>query len=80
LTFQYTLTRGAEVNMALHTLTGRLVAQVPVTASRAGVNVAPWDRRDATGRPVPAGMYLVVVTATGEDGEPFRAVRTVRVE
>jgi hypothetical protein len=48
-------------DVAIFTLSGELVRRLPgVTSSR-----VPWDLNNAQGRPVAAGIYLVVVQAGG---------------
>jgi hypothetical protein len=80
IALSFTLSQGATVDVTVSTLSGqRLVTVAGGRPCVAGVNPIPWDGRDAAGRRVPPGTYLVYVTASGNDGETVQAVRTVRV-
>jgi Tol biopolymer transport system component len=74
----YTLSRAARVEVQVQSLGGQVLRTWVEGASRAaGPHVTVWDGRDAQGRPLPAGSYLVVVQAMAEDGRAVRAVRTL---
>jgi hypothetical protein len=74
----YTLSEAAAVGVQIQGLTGQaLRAWQDGTSRAAGPHVTTWDGRDAQGRPVPAGVYLVVVQAVAEDGQEVREVRTL---
>jgi hypothetical protein len=74
-----TLNRPAEVEVEVRSLAGRPVVTLPAQPGRAGINTWAWPRRDAEGRPVPPGIYLVEIRAQDETGVPARAVRSVTV-
>lgn len=74
----YTLSQAAQVEIQVRSLSGQVLRSWSEGSSRAaGPHVAAWDGRDAHGRPLPAGLYLVVVQAMAEDGRTVRAVRTL---
>ncbi|MCC7491967.1 MAG: right-handed parallel beta-helix repeat-containing protein [Fimbriimonadaceae bacterium] len=73
-----TLSTAADLTLTVRGAAGRLVAQQS-KAGVAGLNTLVWDAQDNQGRPVPAGNYVIEVTARGADGELARAVRTVTV-
>jgi hypothetical protein len=59
----FALAAGAQVQVAVHDVSGRRVRDVLDTALAAGEHTLRWDGRDAAGQPVPAGTYFVVVRA-----------------
>ena len=65
---------GARAFVRVHDLAGRLVRVVHEGALEPGVHDLTWDLRDATGRTVPPGLYLV----RAEAGR-FRMVRRLVV-
>ncbi len=67
----FSLPAGSGAAIDVIDLAGRRVARIPVTATAAG-GAAVWQTRDATGRALPPGLYLV------RAGEPT-AVRVVIV-
>jgi hypothetical protein len=60
LRLSWTNAKDAAVSVRVHSLDGRLVQSMSFP-SRAdgGANVAMWDLRDAEGRAVPAGVYVL---------------------
>jgi len=71
----YTLTRAATVGMRILSPGGQVIwTQPPAGEQQAGRRVQVWPGRDALGRPVPNGLYLVEVTATTAEGEVQRAI------
>jgi len=66
--------QGAQVSVCVHDLAGRLVRVVHEGALEPGVHELVWDLRDAGGRAVPSGLYLVRAEAGA-----FRAVRRLIV-
>ncbi|MGQ9542206.1 MAG: FlgD immunoglobulin-like domain containing protein [Armatimonadota bacterium] len=74
----YTLSDTASTKVRILSATGQIVQtlQAGEAASR-GVTNLTWNGRDGTGIAVPAGTYLVEVTATAEDGQAARAVQPV---
>ncbi len=54
----YELPRPAWARLAVHDLRGRLVAVLAEGFHAAGGHAASWSGRDASGRPLPAGVYI----------------------
>jgi hypothetical protein len=70
----------ATVSLTVQTASGQPVATLqPPTLVSAGSVSASWDRRDESGRRVPAGTYRAVVTAT-VDGTTRSATTTFSVK
>ncbi len=65
IAFAGTAPAGSDAVLAVYDLAGRRVASPPLSADGPGRFAAMWDGRDAAGREVPAGMYLMRLTATG---------------
>lgn len=61
--FEFTLPRGADAELAVYTPGGRLVRWLDIEAGRSS---ATWDGLSSTGEPVSPGVYLVKITAGGE--------------
>jgi len=74
----YALSDSASTKVRILSATGKIVQtlQAGEAASR-GVTNLTWNGRDGAGIAVPAGSYLVEVTATAEDGQTARAVQPV---
>lgn len=74
----YALSDSASTKVRILSATGKIVQtlQAGEAVSR-GVTNLTWNGRDGTGIAVPAGTYLVEVTATAEDGQTARAVQPV---
>jgi hypothetical protein len=80
VSISYGLTRGADTDVQIQSLNGRLVRRIVSRAgSDAGVNTVNWDQRDSAGRRVPRGMYIVQVTARTPEGEYARAVAPLTI-
>ena len=75
----YTLSRSASVQVQLTSLSGRAVRMLGPVAATTGRSRLAWDGLDASGRPVPNGLYVLQVVAAGADGSLARELRTVRV-
>ncbi|HAZ63306.1 MAG TPA: hypothetical protein DCZ72_06820 [Armatimonadetes bacterium] len=75
----FTLSREAEVTVQVRSLAGAVVRALGPIAGEAGRGRLGWDGLDEAGRPVPNGMYQVVVAATAADGSLARELRVVRV-
>lgn len=73
-----TLTAPAELEMTVRGVGGRLVRQMSLSGAE-GANTLTWDGRDQQGRPVPAGTYMIEVTAHTAEGEVARTVRSTTV-
>lgn len=76
----FTLSKPASCTVAVMNIAGRVVREVERDRLRgAGTQTAAWDGRSRDGTPVPAGVYLVKVTARGEDGTVTSALRNIRL-
>lgn len=60
-----TLARAARVDVTVHDLSGRRVATLLAGAQPAGPRNLRWERVDASGKRVSAGVYFVRATADG---------------
>jgi hypothetical protein len=80
VTVRCRLSQAGELAVCARNLAGRLVATV-VTGrpGAAGENVVVWNRRSEQGTLLPAGTYLLEVTARGSGGQAAREMVTVRV-
>jgi flagellar basal-body rod modification protein FlgD len=66
----YSLSTSAQVELTVLSLTGKPIRRLPQAAvSIQGLNNTTWDGRDASGRTVPAGTYLIELTARTDIGE-----------
>ncbi|MCS6830996.1 MAG: FlgD immunoglobulin-like domain containing protein [Armatimonadota bacterium] len=74
----YALSDTASAKVRILNASGKVIQtlQAGEAASR-GVTNLTWNGRDGAGIAVPAGSYLVEVTATAEDGQTARAVQPV---
>lgn len=69
-TFAYSLTQEATVTAVVKTMTGRTVSVLsPGRSAGAGENKLVWNGLNQSGAPVPAGGYMVELTASNENGE-----------
>ena len=75
----YGLSAEADITIEVRNIAGRLVRAIPCGTAAAGLNTATWNLRNATGAPVPSGMYLCTITARTAAGTQATAVRTVQV-
>jgi hypothetical protein len=75
--FAVVLSRGANVRVAVHSVTGQAVAEMGLGARPGGVSTVTWDGKNQRGVSVGRGAYVVVVRATDEsDGRTVQQVRT----
>lgn len=56
--FTLFLNRSALVSVRIYTLSGRLVRSLAAQLCGFGYNEIPWDGTDATGTPLPSGIYI----------------------
>lgn len=77
----YTLSAEAKVDVEVRNIAGRIVRRVAVDkACAAGQNTVVWSGVDERGTRVPAGLYVVQVTARSPDtGESMSVIRTAQV-
>lgn len=77
----YSLSSSATVDIEVLNIAGRRIATVssgePVAA---GTAQALWSMRNCAGSLVPAGTYLVNVTARTETGQQISALRTMQIQ
>lgn len=62
----FVLARSGPVRLEIFDLAGRRVTSLVNDALAAGPHVATWDGRDAVGRQVDGGVYLLMLEAGGE--------------
>lgn len=72
--FQLMGVERAEVSIAVVDLMGRRVAQVADAVLGLGRYAFPWAGTDATGQPVPPGLYLCRLAVTTDRGQHERLV------
>jgi hypothetical protein len=76
----YNLTTDAQVSAEITGPTGKRLRQLEAgRVTRFGINTLTWDRRDAEGRAVPAGVYFLALSAATEEGEMVKSVRPILV-
>ncbi len=74
----YTLSSAATVKVRVLSSSGKLVTDLAATSEAGrGVNTVTWNGRNAEGTAMPAGAYMVDITAANEDGQVARAVQPV---
>jgi glucose/arabinose dehydrogenase len=67
ISFAYTLSASARVEMDLYDVRGRLVRRLLAPGLQpAGPHTENWDGRDQDGRSVPAGLYFVRLSVNGK--------------
>jgi len=77
----YTLSKPAAVSVRVLNIAGRAVATVACDEIRsAGTCNALWNMRNATGSLVPAGTYLIQLSARAEDGQQISTLRAMRLQ
>lgn len=62
-TFEFSLSSPASVDMTIYSVTGARVRRLETGLYPAGTARVLWDGRDASGRSVPSGTYLVKLSA-----------------
>jgi hypothetical protein len=77
-TLSFTLNQPAEVSGEIATLSGRAIVSLPAVPGGTGLNTRTWLGQDADGRPLPAGVFLLRLTARTEEGDLVQATRAVR--
>jgi hypothetical protein len=73
------LSAAASVSVSILNLAGRIVATLPPRDLPSGLNTVLWDGRSAAGTSVPAGRYVVNVTARAPDGAQSRALTVLNL-
>lgn len=79
LSAQYGLTQSATVEVCIRSLSGRIVRAFPVGTGKTGINLLRWDLRDAMGKIVPRGTYLLEIVASTDENQVGRGVRTINL-
>jgi hypothetical protein len=73
---RFVLARGGGATLCVHDALGRVVATPFAGRLPAGSHARPWDLRDATGRPVPSGIYFVrLATERGMQAKRLAVIR-----
>lgn len=76
----FTLSADATVEAQVLNVAGRVVRHLAVDRNlTGGTNTLHWDGRGDAGTQVPAGRYLVQLTATREDGQRLSRIGTVAI-
>ncbi len=72
----YSLSRSAEVSVEVRNMAGRLVKRFAAQEAEGGTQqTVMWNGVSQLGSVVPAGRYLVKLTARAEDGQTVQAIR-----
>lgn len=72
----YELSQGATVTAEIRAANGKLIRRLnPGRAATSGVNSALWDTRDDKAMAVPAGSYMIQISAQTPEGESTRIVQ-----
>jgi C1A family cysteine protease len=69
----FSLSDSAEVKVSVKGVDGRLIKEM-TRSGVAGLNSVVWDGKDAQGKPLPAGVYLLEVVARSSDGSFVRGI------
>ena len=76
----YTLSLSADVTVEIRNIAGRLVRSFAARTVEAGTQqTLNWNGVGNYGSPVPAGRYLVRLTARADDGQTVQAIRPLNV-
>lgn len=77
----YTLSAPAAVDIEVLNIAGITVRRIiEGREQEAGSQQVAWDGRNQSGSPVPAGTYIVRLTARSEIGQRVSAIRTLQVD
>jgi hypothetical protein len=77
--FSYTVSAAADVTADVLNIAGRAVGTIQGKTSGAGVQSLTWNGRGTSGTKVPAGRYLLRLTARTGDGQMAQSVRAFQV-
>jgi mannosyl-glycoprotein endo-beta-N-acetylglucosaminidase len=66
-TIDYSLPRPGEATLTILDVTGRSLRSLEAPGRAAGRHSLIWDGTDAAGRTLPSGLYLIRITAGGEE-------------
>uniref|UniRef100_A0A7V2F6K1 Basal-body rod modification protein FlgD n=2 Tax=Rhodothermus TaxID=29548 RepID=A0A7V2F6K1_RHOMR len=77
--FRFVLDGNAQqVSVQIRNESGQLVRTIQLGPQAAGEHELSWDGRDDSGKSLPAGTYILEVTATNAEGDPIAARTMVR--
>jgi len=80
LAIQFSLTKPAQTQVEILTLTGRKVAVLENGQNRsAGQHQVIWQGRSTNGEVLPASAYLIRVVAQDEEGRQVQATTVARL-
>ncbi len=80
VTIAYTLSCAASVDVQIRNISGVLVRTVTTgQLQTAGTNQTLWNCRNDAGRLVPAGRYLVTLTACTDEGQQTNSIMSLTV-
>ncbi|MFM7320466.1 MAG: carboxypeptidase regulatory-like domain-containing protein, partial [Armatimonadota bacterium] len=68
----FTMSRAADASVEVSTMSGRVIRRFETRSEQGVESTVLWDGRDLNGASVPAGTYLVNVTARDETGRTAR--------
>ncbi len=78
--FTYALSQAAEVTAEIRNISGALIKRFAAQPSRGGtVELLVWNGRSDRGSKVPAGRYLVRLTARTDKGQTVQAIRPFEI-
>ncbi|PIY48746.1 MAG: hypothetical protein COZ05_02320, partial [Armatimonadetes bacterium CG_4_10_14_3_um_filter_59_10] len=70
----------AALRARILTASGRIIQVLGPVSVKAGINLLSWDMKNRLGALVPRGVYVIELVVEDEEGQAFKAVRTVRVQ
>ncbi|MBC7330046.1 DUF11 domain-containing protein [bacterium] len=68
-----------QVKVAIKGADGRILRDLGMRASSSGLNSLFWDGKGQDGKPLPAGIYIIELTARDELNQFVRAIRMVNL-
>ncbi|MEM3662717.1 MAG: clostripain-related cysteine peptidase [Sulfolobales archaeon] len=77
ITISWSVNLDCQVKLGIRSLEGRLLKDLGVRSSSAGLNSLFWDGKGADGRPLPSGIYIVELTARDELNQMVKAIKGV---
>ena len=66
--FDYTVPTNGRIQVRVFDVLGKEIATITDAEATAGTYTAQWDGRDASGRQVVPGVYMIRVEAAGRSG------------
>ncbi|MCS7191832.1 MAG: S8 family serine peptidase [Armatimonadetes bacterium] len=77
---EFNLTNSAQTEVAIQTLTGRIVRILDKSFRSSGTHRILWDGSVSSGQNLPAGIYLVKVTARDEKGRIAQSIVSTKLK